>query len=78
MRTRVEKCPGGLIVVVPEALAAEAGLREGGPAELELTDGHLVIRTGDPVTLAEMIAGITPENLHGEWTDGPPAGSELL
>ncbi len=27
MRTRVEKCPGGLAVVVPEPLAAQAGLR---------------------------------------------------
>jgi antitoxin MazE len=78
MRTRVEKCPGGLAVVVPEPLAARAGLREGAPAELELTDGRLVVRAGGLATLAELLAGITPENLHPEWADGPPVGAELL
>ncbi len=78
MRTRVEKCSGGLAVVVPEALAAQAGLRDGGPAELELADGRLVVRPGGPATLAELLSGVTPENLHEEWAAGPPAGAELL
>lgn len=76
MRTRVEKCLGGLAVVVPESLAAEAGLCDGGQADLEFADGRLVIRPGGPATLAELLAGITPENIHEEWADGPPAGSE--
>lgn len=78
MRTRVEKCPGGLAVVVPESLAAQAGLRPGGPADLEWIDGRLVVRPGGPATLEELLAGITPENLHEEWAAGPPAGAELL
>ena len=78
MRTRVEKCPGGLALVIPEPLAAQAGLRDGGPADLELADGRLVVRPVGPATLAEILAGITPENLHPEWADGPPAGAELL
>ena len=44
MRTRVEKCSGGLAVVVPEALAFQAGLHDGGPVELELAGGRLVVR----------------------------------
>ena len=78
MRTHVEKCPGGLAVVVPEPLAAQAGLREGDPADLEWADGRLVVRPGGPITLAGLLAGITPENLHSEWADGPPVGAELL
>lgn len=78
MRTRVQKCPGGIAVVVPDALAAQAGLVEGGPAELELAGGRLVVRAAGPGTLAELLAGVTPENLHGEWAAGPPAGAELL
>ncbi len=31
-----------------------------------------------PATLAELLAGITPENLHGELLAGSPAGRELL
>lgn len=78
MRTRVEKCPGGLAVVVPEPLATQAGLRDGDPADLELADGRLVVRPSSPGTLAELLAGITPDNLHPEWADGPPAGAEIL
>ena len=31
-----------------------------------------------PETLADLLAGITPDNLHGEWASGPPAGAEIL
>jgi antitoxin MazE len=78
MRTRVEKCPGGLAVVVPDSLAAQAGLRDGLQVDLELAGGRLVVRPDGPATLAELLAGVTPENLHSEWADGPPAGAELL
>ena len=78
MHTRVETCPGGVAVVVPEALAAQAGLRVGSPAEVEVSGGQLVVRPSGPATLADLLAGITPDNLHGEWAAGPPAGAELL
>ena len=78
MRARVEKYDGSLAILVPEPLAAQAGLREGDQAEVELCGGRLVVRTGGPATLAELLAGVTPDNLHGEWADGPPAGAELL
>ena len=78
MRTRIEKCPGGVAVVIPESLATRAGLRDGEPAEIEVAGGHLVVRPGSPATLAELLAGVTPDNLHGEWAAGPPAGAELL
>jgi antitoxin component of MazEF toxin-antitoxin module len=29
-------------------------------------------------TLAQLVAGITPENLHGEWDTGPPVGREVV
>jgi antitoxin MazE len=78
MRTRVETCPGGVAVVVPEPLAAQAGLRGGGPAEVELAGGRLIVRPAGPATLADLLAGFTPDNLHGEWAAGPPAGAEML
>lgn len=78
MLTRVEKCPGGLAVVVPEPLATRSGLRPGESAELELGEGQLIVRPANPTTLAELLAGIMPENLHEEWAAGPPAGTELL
>ena len=78
MRVQVEKCPNDLALIVPQPFATEAGLREGAAADLELTGGRLVIRAEGPATLAELLTGITPENCHDEWADGPPIGSELL
>lgn len=78
MRTQVKKCPGGLAVVVPEPLAARAGLHDGVQVDLQRADGRLVVRPDVPATRAELLAGVTPENLHSEWADGPPAGAELL
>jgi antitoxin component of MazEF toxin-antitoxin module len=29
-------------------------------------------------TLAQLVAGITPENIHGEWDTGPAVGREVV
>ena len=76
MVTRVEKCPDGLAVIVPTSLANQAGLHDGLPVVLEFAGGNLVVRPKSSPTLDELLARITPENLHGEWADGPPAGAE--
>lgn len=78
MRTQVETHPAGVAVIVPQALAARAGLHSGEPAEVELSGGRLVVRPSGPRSLADLLAGITPDNLHGEWASGPPAGAEQL
>lgn len=78
MRTRIETHPAGVAVVVPQALAARVGLQSGESAEVELTGGRLVVRPSGPASLADLLAGITPDNLHGEWAAGPPAGAEML
>ncbi|MBA4186887.1 MAG: AbrB/MazE/SpoVT family DNA-binding domain-containing protein [Planctomycetaceae bacterium] len=78
MHTHIETYPGGVAVVIPEPLATQAGLQVGGPVEIEVTGGGLVVRSSRPTTLADLLAGITPDNLHGEWASGPPAGAEIL
>jgi len=78
MHTHIETYPGGVAVVIPEPLATQAGLLVGGPAEIEVTAGGLVVRSSRPTTLADLLSGITPDNLHGEWASGPPAGAEIL
>ena len=78
MRTTIESSSGGLAVVVPADLAARAGLRQGEVAEVELAGGRLVVGPPGGESLAELVARITPENLHVAWPDGPPVGRELL
>jgi len=78
MVARVEKCSGGLAVIVPTSLADQAGLHDGLSVVLEFAGGNLVVRPKSSPTLDELLERITPENLHGEWANGPPAGAELL
>ena len=42
-------------MVVPSPLAAQAGLRDGGPVEIELAGSGLVIRLAGPASLAELL-----------------------
>jgi antitoxin component of MazEF toxin-antitoxin module len=78
MRTNVVSCPGGVTIVIPESVAARAGLRGGTAVDLEVATGKVVVRPVGPETLADLLAGITPNNLHSEWAPCPPAGAELL
>lgn len=36
------------------------------------------LRVRKKKTLAQLVAGITPENLHGEWDTGPEVGKEVV
>lgn len=78
MRTHVETHPAGVAVIVPKALAARVGLHSGESAEVELSGGQLVVRPSGPASLADLLAGITPDNLHGEWATGASVGAEQL
>jgi antitoxin component of MazEF toxin-antitoxin module len=40
--------------------------------------GQNELRLRKKKTLAELVAGITPENLHGEWETGPAVGKEAV
>lgn len=78
MRASIESRPDGVAIIIPETVAVRAGLRGGESADVELAGGRIVVRATGRATLAEMLAGITPENLHGEWAACPPRGAELL
>lgn len=79
MKTRVQKWGNSLAVRIPKAFAAEAGLREDAAVELSVIDGSLIIAplAPAPLTLAELLRGITAENLPGEWQSGPAVGKEV-
>lgn len=78
MQVRVEKCPGGITLRVPERLATLAGLAEGSTADVEVSGDRLVVRSTPVLSLDELVAKITPENRHDEWKTGGPVGEELL
>lgn len=79
MKTRVQKWGNSLALRIPKSFALEAGLREDAPVELSLVQGKLVIQAQpeEPLTLDELLRGVTDENLHGEWDTGPAVGKEV-
>jgi antitoxin component of MazEF toxin-antitoxin module len=57
-------------IVLPDDFAnLDVVIERLGPSELRLRKKK---------TLAELVAGITPENLHGEWDTGPDVGREIV
>ena len=79
MKTRVQKWGNSLALRIPRSFACEVGLQKESPVEVTLEEGKLVI---SPVNqkkpgLAQLLAQVTPENLHGEVETGLPVGKEI-
>lgn len=80
MRAAVRKWGNSAAVRLPAAVMQAARLELGGAVEIREEDGRVVIepvRETD-VALADLLAGITEENLHGEIDAGPPQGDEAF
>lgn len=79
MKTRVQKWGNSLALRIPKSFAAEVRLAEDTPVELSLVEGKLIVRpiAPPPLTLDELLQGVTEENLHGEWDTGPAVGREV-
>jgi antitoxin MazE len=79
MKTRVQKWGNSLALRIPKSFAQEAGLRAEAEVELSLVEGRLVVQpiAPQPLTLEELLQGITDENLPGEWETGPAVGKEV-
>ncbi len=79
MKTRVQKWGNSLALRIPKSFATEAGLRANAAVELSLVDGTLVVQPvrPQPLTLDELLRGITDDNIPDEWDTGKPVGKEL-
>jgi antitoxin MazE len=78
MRARVQRWGNSLALRIPSALAEETELREGSEVELAARKGKLIVaRSADRVSLANLLAGITDDNIHSEAWGGEPAGREV-
>jgi antitoxin MazE len=75
----VAKWGNSLAVRIPQQLAKEIGLIDGGEVEIVAIDGNLTIkpRKQKQYSLDELIAGITPVNRHTEIDTGVSVGEEI-
>jgi antitoxin MazE len=79
MNQHVKKWGNSLAVRIPAPLSSEVGLKEDDAVEVRAEDGRIVIekkRRKRP-TLDDLLAGVTPENIHAETDWGPPVGREV-
>ena len=83
MRVAFLKWGNSLALRVPKAFAQEIGASIGKAANMEVRDGKLVVEIARPkrsrrrYSLAQLVAGIRPENRHREFEWGPPVGNEI-
>ena len=79
MRAIVKKWGNSASIRIPAALMDAAKLELDDAVEVREEGGRIII---EPVRqrryeLAQLIAGITPHNRHGEVDFGPPVGKEV-
>lgn len=80
MRVIVKKWGNSASVRIPAGIMEAAHLRLNDSIDIREEGGRIVIepiRTNE-CDLEQLLAGITPENLHAEADFGKPAGKELL
>jgi antitoxin MazE len=79
MLTRVKKWGNSLAIRIPKPLANEVGLEQDTPVEVSLADGKLVVMPvhQPALSLEQLLAGVTEDNLHREVDTGPAVGHEV-
>lgn len=80
MKAVVKKWGNSASIRIPASVLTAAGLTLDQPVDVREESGRIVI---EPLTvveydLADLLAGITPENIHPEVDFGAPVGRELL
>jgi antitoxin MazE len=78
MHSKVQRWGNSLAVRIPRIFAKDVGIEEDSLVEISVTGGELVIspRAPLPLTLEQLLEGITDENLHEEIATGPALGNE--
>ncbi|CAG0948825.1 Antitoxin MazE [Anaerolineae bacterium] len=80
MHVIIKKWGNSASVRIPAAMLAAAKLRLDETVDVREEDGRIVIEPVRPseYDLEQLLAGITPENLHAEVGFGRPAGKEAF
>jgi antitoxin MazE len=75
MQVRVTKWGNSLGVRIPQAYAERMKISEGTTVDVVVRDDEIVIRR-KKYTLDDLLAKVTPDNIHGETDWGAPMGRE--
>ena len=78
MQARVQKWGNSLAVRIPKSFASQSHLNQDSLVEMSVEDGKIIlVPVPQPaMTLAELLEGVTTENLHGETETGTSVGAK--
>jgi len=78
MRTRIQKWGNSLALRIPKGCADDLLVARETLVDVSVENGALIVRPILPQapSLEQLLAGITPENLHGEVDFGRAVGEE--
>jgi antitoxin MazE len=78
MNITVNKCCNSLGLRIPQPLANEVGLTAGTKVSMQVVGDRIVISPlQKKYTLDELLEGVTPELIGGEYDWGEPVGREV-
>jgi len=78
MRTRVQKWGNSLALRIPKSFATEVGLQTETSVDVSLANGKLVVTpiAKPKMSLKQLLAKVTKDNMHHEIDTGPAIGNE--
>jgi antitoxin MazE len=78
MKTRIHKWGNSLALRIPKSFADEVGLQKEAPVEVSLDAGKLIVEplARPKLSLDQLLAQVTEQNLHREVETGPAIGNE--
>ena len=77
MDTKIQNWGNSLAVRIPKAYADQMGLITNSPVRISLDGERLIIESVHRPALADLLADVTPDNIHAETDWGKPEGNEI-
>ena len=79
MQTKIKKWGNSLALRIPKSFALNANLRQDELVDISVDKERIIITLiGDKeYSLDELLAGVSEDNLHGEFDTGTPVGKEV-
>ena len=78
MQARIQKWGNSLAIRIPKSFALEVGLEQNSFVTLSVSEGKLILAPVKPsYSLEELLAQVTPDNLHREIETEPAVGNEV-
>ncbi len=80
MKTHIQKWGNMLVVCLPDLVIEKIHWHQGTPVEISVIEDSLIIDgliEEERITLEDLLAGITAENIQHEIDTGIPVGNEV-